>query len=413
MNRLVVRNIGPIKSVDIRLNTINVFIGPQSSGKSTLAKIISFCTWLEKVNDSTDKVVAEGIIKHLKLYHRFEKYFRADSCILYIGENIAFAYNWKAKIPLTSNFRESNIESINEKEVVFYALEKRINPKVIYIPAERNFVSSTFNLKKYAENNDSLQSFINDWYEAKRHFTLSDAMPIMNLGVKYGYEAQDDRDYIILDNGKPLPLDSSSSGLQSLVPLEVLVNWLSSGIYAENKPFSPDENERIRNILSHLSKDAKAGMESELVQRLRGFIQGKVYTHTQFIVEEPEQNLFPRTQMDLLYYLLSSINHQKGHHLVITTHSPYILYALNNAMLAYHVRTTMPQQQYQSLECTEYAVDPSTVSVWSIKDGYLRDEKNELHKTIQDENGLIRKNYFNAILKQIMGEFNDMLEYYE
>lgn len=48
MARLIIRNIGPIKNVDIELNKVNVFIGEQSSGKSTIAKIISFCSWLEK-----------------------------------------------------------------------------------------------------------------------------------------------------------------------------------------------------------------------------------------------------------------------------------------------------------------------------------------------------------------------------
>ena len=40
---LTIRNVGPIKEVkDISLNKVNVFMGLQSSGKSTIAKIISF-----------------------------------------------------------------------------------------------------------------------------------------------------------------------------------------------------------------------------------------------------------------------------------------------------------------------------------------------------------------------------------
>ena len=48
MARLIVKNVGPIKDIDIELKKVNVFMGPQSCGKSTLAKIISFCSWLEK-----------------------------------------------------------------------------------------------------------------------------------------------------------------------------------------------------------------------------------------------------------------------------------------------------------------------------------------------------------------------------
>ena len=37
MSRLVIHNVGPIADVDITLNKVNVFIGPQGSGKSTIA----------------------------------------------------------------------------------------------------------------------------------------------------------------------------------------------------------------------------------------------------------------------------------------------------------------------------------------------------------------------------------------
>ena len=47
MPNLTIRNVGPIKVVEgINLNKVNVFMGPQSSGKSTIAKILSFCTWV-------------------------------------------------------------------------------------------------------------------------------------------------------------------------------------------------------------------------------------------------------------------------------------------------------------------------------------------------------------------------------
>ena len=42
MAHLSIQNIGPVKAIDIELNRVTVFMGPQSSGKSTIAKIISF-----------------------------------------------------------------------------------------------------------------------------------------------------------------------------------------------------------------------------------------------------------------------------------------------------------------------------------------------------------------------------------
>ena len=410
MNRLVIRNVGPIRSVDINLNKVNVFIGPQGCGKSTIAKIVSFCSWLEKVNQATERAVADGLIKRLVAFHHMEGYFSEKSSILYVGDNIAFAYNWKGSLPLPKKFVDANPKSLHDNELVLYAQSKLVNPKVAYIPAERNFVSAVPSLKKYSEGNDNLQSFVNDWFEAKQHYTKERSMPVSYLGVDYYYNKDIDRDYLKIGKSINVPLTSASSGFQSIVPLALLVNWLSSGLYEENKPFSPEENQQVRNILAHLS-GATSESEAELVERLRGFIQGRVYTHTQFIVEEPEQNVFPKTQMDLLYHLISEINHGRNHRLLMTTHSPYVLYALNNCLLAYLVKEQLDDATAASLDCVKYTIDPADVSVWSIKNGCVRDDEGTPHKSIQDARGLIRKNYFNDVMKDVMGEFNTLLSF--
>ena len=412
MSRLIIRNVGPIKSVDIRLNKVNVFIGPQGSGKSTIAKIVSFCSWLEKVNEVTDRAAVDGLIKRLGKFHHMEEYFTEKSVILYLGDNVVFAYHWKEKdaIPLPKGFGEYNASSYQKGELILSAVNKRVNPKVIYIPAERNFVSAVPTLKNYSDKNDNLQSFVNDWFDAKRHYTKESPMPVTNLGLNYYYNKSVDLDYLSLGAKSQIPLTSASSGFQSIVPLAVLVKWLSSGIYEENKPFSPAENEKVRNLLAHLSGNTNES-EAELVERLRGFIQGRVYSHTQFIVEEPEQNLFPQTQMDLLYHLISEINHGRNHRLVLTTHSPYVLYALNNCLLAYLVKDKVDEEIVEQIAPIKYALNPEDVSVWSIKDGCVRNDKGEPHKTIQDKRGLIRKNYFNEVMRQVMSDFNTLLGY--
>ena len=58
MSQIKVKNFGPIKSgfaenygfIDIR--KITVFIGNQGTGKSSIAKLISTLSWLEKQNSN-------------------------------------------------------------------------------------------------------------------------------------------------------------------------------------------------------------------------------------------------------------------------------------------------------------------------------------------------------------------------
>ena len=78
---------------------------------------------------------------------------------------------------------------------------------------------------------------------------------------------------------------------------------------------------------------------------------------------------------------------------------------------AYLVKENLEENVKTEIDCVKYALNPKEVSVWSLKDGCVRNEKDEINGTIQDERGLIRKNYFNEVMRQVMGDFNKLLEY--
>lgn len=406
MSRLIVRNVGPIKEVDIDLKKVNVFIGAQSSGKSTLAKIISFCTWLDKHTDRTTKKYVNGAIDSLKKYHRLtDEYFNEDSVIFYQGDNMAYVYNWPEgeTIPFTEDGYEPELHT-NDIEFFFEKTGRETNPKVLYIPAERNFVSAVPNLRKYQEDKDNLQDFVNTWFEVKRKYPKDKALKVLNLGVKYYYQEDNYQDLVIIDGERQIPLESSSSGLQSVIPLLVLVKWMSEGIYAEEKPFSPAENEEIEKIvLSGLTDFNKQDASIvDKLDRFLGFLSGRIYTHTQFIIEEPEQNLFPETQCELMYHILSSVNHGKNHRLVMTTHSPYVLYALNNCMDGFSVSDKLPENLKSTIKSASSFIDPDDVNIWQIRDGKLESIK---------EGDSVGQHYFNEIMNSILDDYYKIQAY--
>lgn len=329
-SRLIVKNVGPIKEADIRLKKVNVFIGPQSSGKSTIAKIISFCSWLEKNKHELEGsyLFTSNVINKMVAYHRMENYISDDSQIFYQGDNVAFAFNWKTDIPLEFPKGHYSTECYNAKECFFFNIERHSNPKVLYVPAERNFVSVVPNLQKYDDSKDSLQSFIVDWFESKRSYSKDSPLNLIDLGMKYFSE--NDRDYIQIGNEQFIHLRNASSGIQSVVPLIVLADYMTNGMYSKERPFSVEEQDVLDKVLHKLTIENLPTKDIEdIKRRLAGFLQGKVYTHTQFIVEEPEQNLYPIEQYQLIDYLIGIINHGRQHRLTITTHSPYIISFLN------------------------------------------------------------------------------------
>lgn len=401
MRRLIIENIGPIKHVDLELAKVNVFVGPQGAGKSTLAKIISFCSWLEK--HRADDVVFSDASSYLKTYHRMASYFKTDSRIFYLGEDIVYAYGWKADaLPISERFMEANAFSPNEKEIVLFAVAKKNNPKVIYIPAERNFVASVPNLQNYQEDADSLQGFVVDWYNAKRRYTSSTPLPILNLGLGF-YSDENTPDSIRLADGTLIRLASAASGYQSLVPLLTVVDWLSNGIYKIDKPFSPSEYEKIMATLENIRSQQSAEELELLKKRLVGFIEGKIYTHTQFVIEEPEQNLFPQTQKDLVYYLISALDHGKNHHLVLTTHSPYILSALNNLLYAHKVAQLGKGELVRGIISEVSWLDFNQTKAYFVADGVVQ-------SIMDEETGMISAEAIDSISDTLNHEFEQLLD---
>ena len=280
---------------------------------------------------------------------------------------------------------------------------KVVNPKVIYIPAERNFVSVVPNLQKYAENDDNLMDFLLSWQEARKKYPTSHKLALLNLGMDF-YSQDGVSNMVSLPQGGVIALEAASSGLQSIVPLLTLIDWLSNGIYQENKPYSYEEIEKIRHLLDEVGKDLSLSDNDSLKERLAGIVSGKIYTHTQFVIEEPEQNLFPTTQRDLVYYLLKAINHGRKHRLVVTTHSPYILHAFNNSMILGQVQTELPEEIKKELDCKDAAILPEFVSVWQISDGSLVDIKDGRTKTIG-------KHYFNDVMNDMLDDYYLMLPF--
>ena len=159
MPHLRIKNIGPIKYADIELNKVNVIMGPQSSGKSTINKIACYCSWVEKkisLDQSFDYFLKEGVfIEELARFHKLTGYFKETSEIEYHSETINLKYIYKDKEPV-----------INWKNQFGY---KRI--KLSYIPAERNIVSMISDWKEVSLPNNNIRNFMADWNNARKIFT--------------------------------------------------------------------------------------------------------------------------------------------------------------------------------------------------------------------------------------------------
>lgn len=377
-----IHSVGPINDVRIELKRINVFMGAQASGKSTIAKIISQALWAEKKFLTTGE--ENNFYRSLIDFHNFQRsYFKNKEFY------ITYESPW-CKITLKYEEGKRDPQTRYEKVAVSQLYH---NPKISYIPAERNFVASIANIRKYSEKYNNLINFLNEWFSAKDQYQRKNKFDVdfPELNFSYRYIQNSERDIIILSNGEELDLYAASSGQQSVLPLFLMAKSTVELIYQLPKTFSPIELANIKklspehlalvdllNMRATTKKEQKLNDDIEKLWSSIGYRGDYGLSH--LIIEEPEQNLYPPTQRGLVKELVRLIKPQpqRAHTLTLTTHSPYILYALHNCMLAGEVGTATAEK---SVDKFAPPIAPNEVAVWLLKEGYaISLQEQETHR---------------------------------
>ncbi|MCK9640258.1 MAG: ATP-binding protein [Prolixibacteraceae bacterium] len=326
MSKIRIKNFGPIKEgclenngwIDIK--KVTVFIGNQGSGKSTVAKVISTLTWLEKSINRGDINKTELSIYLFKEYFKYQgifEYFHIDTEIDYHGDKYSIKFYSKEK-------HLDIYESVNNGYTV---------PKIMYIPAERNTLSTINNIFNVTGMPDHLFTFAEELKKAQKELNGHRLeLPINNY--EYEYDEATDSSYVIGQDHE-INLLKASSGLQSLIPLYLVSRNLARLITQHdevlrknmNADLSIRMNDEITSLMLHSTISEQ---ERDLkLKFIRSKYLGKCFVN---IVEEPEQNLFPTSQWQMLQQLLEFNNLSNWNKLIITTHSPYIINYLSIAI---------------------------------------------------------------------------------
>lgn len=338
MKRLRLRNLGPLSDVDIDLGRVNLIVGLQSSGKSCVLKTACYCSWVEKRIQlaQSDEEFRKGtsFLDILTEYHKMKDYVWPDTFIEYESSFMMFSYDH-----MTQRF-------------TFQWKSHRWDfrrPKISYIPSDRNLVASIPQWSKLPLEYDNLLDFMNDWDNARKQSKQVDNL--LDLGLSYRYDSLSSSDSIVLPSGKPIRLSDSSSGVQSLVPLFVHLNYLFGKKSKKQSDYKQtyEQKEESKRLLKLLADHLKAREDYDeitqptsvihidgmffffnAVQGSKKFERMVLHylqtDHNELFLEEPEDNLFPPTQCQLVDWLLDKVSgSRKKEMLFVATHSPYVL----------------------------------------------------------------------------------------
>lgn len=334
MATIQIKSIGPIIDTGvIELKTINLFIGKQSTGKSTLLKICSHCRWVEKTlsirkrkNGKTSLYFYTHhyrFVQELIKFYRFDpNFFSSSSEIIYIGDTfrIEFKGNHQAN---------AKIEQIHGTTPY--------NAKLSFIPSERNLISAIKGIESWYRPNDFdlLFNFIFEWDEVRQSYGQTNALPlVVTPNMEFFFDKSKGEQIRLTNQHKEFSPFYASSGVQSALPLEVMINALTGAVGSKANMSKSDLMDIVSSLLEDDSDINKVVAESKLSKNLMTYL-GAV-----FFIEEIEQNLFPESQANLLRHVVSAIKAANARYsenysmALITTHSPYILTTLNVLMAA-------------------------------------------------------------------------------
>lgn len=413
---LIVKNFGPIKDLKLDLKDVNVFIGPQSTGKSTIAKLLSILLDIQNYDPTVDII---NSFKNKKI-----NYITQNSFIQYIED--------KEEKLLIQNGEVKSIQKIeNAFDLKMYSKARnRINKRNIdlnenllldeYVDIVKEGVdSSIFNRAEGLER-AKLQLNSND------SNTLKEALQLF----KQSFNVHDSSILAIYLNDPiyipaerillPMILESSASIHISKIPFpeyiyefgnkfEIARNNLSNSEYSFLKMKLHYENgvnhvvEQNTNAKYKLS-DSSTGIQSIIPILAVIDHYAKEYPHP-FIIEEPELNLFPSTQKHLVEFLVENCINVNNGNLILTTHSPYILTALNNLIQADNtfrikpdlekkIAKTIPKKRWLSYD---------RVGVYYFENGKAKSMMNK-------KNRLIDANPLDEVSEDLGREYNQLTD---
>jgi hypothetical protein len=382
---LTIRNFGPIRDAEITVRDLTVFVGPQATGKSLAAQVLYFLRGFESSPPPYVMPESEGALE--TVLSALEWWFgNAPSVYANAGAQLqwdsvrptrktTYRIWWDADSAHLSDDLESRMQSLMDVFGVSLqdfakVLEKTLQAarQQIYMPAGRTL---------------------------------------------YSFVPPDSRFYVILAQRWP----GYISMFQEILRRAIEQLWVEQLAQLE-RPEPDFIQQRMKSIVLGQIESSPAGtIMFRIGQKLLHsttvaagqmemwpfwvIMDTRVVSNAQIYLEEPEAHLHPgaqRSAMETISYLMNHYDTQ----FLLTTHSPYILYAVNNFLMAQKVLDagkTLPEDVPQ-----ETALHPEQVAAYRFSpDGTV-------HDIMDAEVGLIDEDELDDVADELGATFMRLQE---
>jgi len=424
MSILTVHDFSCLRHVELDVAPVMVLIGPQGSGKSVTTKLLYFFyDQLNRLTQCAEKGVDLSDFKK-EAARQFRSWFPPSAWgpgrfnITFsagpfsarvlrrqsrgtVTDDVAITFSdyfyehYEALLSSLSNTRNDDLASSSHEIrksfdriwAVRETFEKKISQDLgsqyvssqIFVPAGRAFFTSIGRLVAAFDQGSSIDpvtlrfakffAALRDrggmpWFRssAERDDRESRATRKSVMNQLFGGEIKFERDleFVETKDGRQVPFSALSSGQQELLPMWLLMDYLSD------------------------MPSVRGG--GDLVY-----------------IEEPEAHLFPSAQNVLMNYLVGTIVSKRNNRsLILTTHSPYILSKLNNFLKAGQLgRNKKFASDVSKIVNRDCWLTPSRVRAYAIHEGFI--------ENLIDADGLIDGAYIDQVSEDVANEFDHLL----
>lgn len=399
--RLIVKSFGPVKDLDIVFKSVTIFVGDQGTGKSCVAKLFSMFKWLEKALVMQRQKLSyyeqyNRFSTMLCKYHRIESFLNEETYIRFEGEKYVFEYD--------------NLKfHINDTGRAITSLSK-----IIYIPAERTILSVAENKSRLLkELPDSCDTFHDEFGDAKYAYKGGYDLPFGELHYEYDVLNDISKIYGKGYEKRPIRLTHASSGIQSALPLCLVSEYLSNKILEKEEiRLSKEDRDKMEKEIAEImhNEDYTASVKEIMLKQMSSLNRYGCFIN---ITEEPELNLFPKSQLGVIKSLVKDNNKARNNQLIITTHSPYTLAIFNLIILAskVHEKGNLEIKTHvEQILPTEYHINTKDFIAYALN---IDDAEREYCVPITSENtGMIAKNDLDSVSEIISKDFNKLYRLY-
>jgi len=404
LEKLTIENFGGIKHLEMDVSPFTVLIGPQSVGKSITAKVLYFfksLPWSLFAAASRDQVTncEDAILRQLRYLFSPETFGEGGPTLIWSGtpqstlqifgptvsvpNSLRNAYEKFTRAKPELEFSQVEGEEIQLSRSKFRSEQEywhsidEIFPNrrhdAYFVPAGRSFYAQ---IEKDAASfymSAQIDPFVSEFGKllarlkhrnGRIHAEANpgSAAEMVKKLLGGSYKRENNEDFIVSTDGRRLRSVAWSSGQQEAHPLAIMLQHLSSGVFAPGHIF----------------------------------------------IEEPEAHLFPTSQQVMTELIALAFKARSPDTSVfLTTHSPYILTTMNNllqaGLLYSETRSDEKRKKLSEIVSEDRALAPDSVGVFFM-------DQDSCRSIMDEETGLIGTSEIDQASWDLSEQFDALLE---